>query len=123
MQNELVSEEVLQQMLKDMGPEILPMLIDNYLAESNHRITAIYKAMDEKDFDTLEFESHTLGSTALALGNISLGQIARKIEGLCLDNRPQDALLLKQELSDIAQPSLTAIKQRLAQGFDTVNNP
>lgn len=120
MHSELVSEEVLQQMLKDMGPEILPILIDNYLEESNTRLAAIYQAMDEGDYKTLEFESHTLGSTALALGNVPLGQLARKIEGLCLQNQAQASLELKQELLDIAQPSLNAIKQRLTQGFHSL---
>lgn len=114
---ELVDEQVIQQMIEDTSAEVIPLLIDHYIEESNERLGKIFDAIDNKDKETLEFETHTLGSSALALGNRSLSNLARKIEHLCLDGQEQQAFTYKEELQKIAQESLIAIEQRKEQGF------
>lgn len=115
--SELVDEDVLQQMIKDTDAEIIPMLIDHYLEESQQRLERIKKAVGELDKETLEFEAHTLGSTALALGNRTLSNLARKIEHLCLDGQEEEAFSLHIELQSLAQRSLAALIKRKELGF------
>ncbi|MYM58652.1 response regulator [Vibrio sp. OCN044] len=114
---ELVDETILEQMIEDTSADVLPMLIDHYLEESQERLKKIYQAIDEKDKNTLEFESHTLGSSALALGNRILSNLARKIEHLCIDNQEEQAFQLKEELTELAEKSLAALAYRKKQGF------
>lgn len=66
---ELVDESILEQMIRDTSAEIIPILIDHYVEESQTRLTAIRQAATDNDAQALEFEVHTVGSTALALGN------------------------------------------------------
>lgn len=114
---ELVDETILEQMIEDTSADVLPMLIDHYLEESQERLNKIYQAIDEKDKNTLEFESHTLGSSALALGNRILSNLARKIEHLCIDNQEEQAYQLRDELKELAEKSLAALAYRKKQGF------
>ncbi|MFM2590005.1 ATP-binding protein [Vibrio sp. TBV020] len=116
-QLELVDEQVIKQMIEDTSAEVIPLLIEHYLEESQDRLSKIYQAMDDKDQEVLEFEVHTLGSSALALGNRSLSNMARKIERLCRDGNQDEAFMLKDELRQLAIQSLTAIEERKQQGF------
>ncbi|AIU66724.1 response regulator [Vibrio coralliilyticus] len=114
---ELVDEEVLEQMIEDTSADVLPMLIDHYIEESNERLRKIYQAMEDRDKETLEFESHTLSSSSLALGNRVLSNLARKIECMCLENHEQQAFELSEELKELAEKSLAALEYRKALGF------
>lgn len=68
MSDSLIDTQVLDQMVADTSAEVLPMLIDAFLEESATRMTEIETALTSQDVKLLEFESHTLGSTALAMG-------------------------------------------------------
>ncbi|MEL7292871.1 MAG: ATP-binding protein [Pseudomonadota bacterium] len=114
---DLVDETILQQMIEDTSADIMPMLIDHYLQESQQRLEKIADAIDAQDKETLEFEAHTLGSSSLALGNRSLSLLARKIEHLCLEGKETQAYQLKQELEQTASRSLEALELRKQQGF------
>ncbi|USD31250.1 MULTISPECIES: response regulator [Vibrio] len=114
---ELVDEQVLEQMIEDTSADVLPMLIDHYIEESNERLSKIYQAMEDRDKETLEFESHTLGSSSLALGNRVLSNLARKIERMCLENHEQQAFELSEELKELAEKSLAALEYRKTLGF------
>lgn len=114
----LVDEPVLQQMIKDTSADILPALIEHYIQESEVRIANITRAIGSGDIATLEFEVHTLGSSALALGNRSLSRCARAIEKHCLDGEIEQALTLSEQLPDLANRSFIALNERKKQGFE-----
>ncbi|NVD06711.1 response regulator [Vibrio sp. JPW-9-11-11] len=114
---DLVDEAVLQQMIEDTSADIIPMLIDHYLQESQQRLDKIYQAIDTQDKETLEFEAHTLGSSSLALGNRALSRLARQMEHLCLEGSASQAYQLKQQLEHTAIQSLQALALRKQQGF------
>ncbi|WP_260258419.1 Hpt domain-containing protein [Vibrio intestinalis] len=114
---ELVDEEIIQQMIADTSAEVIPMLIDHYLEESQARLKVLDDAFQAQDVSVIEFESHTLGSSSLALGNRELSNLARKIEHMCADGKGEDALQCHHDLLDIANRSLAALEQRKTLGF------
>ncbi|MDA0147605.1 Hpt domain-containing protein [Vibrio sp. LaRot3] len=114
---ELVDEEIIQQMIADTSADVIPMLIDHYLEESQARLKVLDGAFQGKDASVIEFESHTLGSSSLALGNRVLSNLARKIEHLCAAGKADEALEYHQELLDVAHRSLAALEQRKSLGF------
>lgn len=114
----LVDETVLQQMIQDTCAEVIPTLIEHYVEESNTRLEKIYQAITERDAEQLEFESHTLGSSAMALGNRELALLARKIEGLCLEGQAEEAYQFIDELKDLATRSIAALEARKLKGFE-----
>ncbi|UFN70913.1 Hpt domain-containing protein [Vibrio alginolyticus] len=117
-EQELVDEHILQQMIKDTCAEIIPTLIEHYIEESRERMEKIEQALSAKDLQTLEFEVHTLGSSALALGNQTLSRQARMIEKYCVEGKTLEALALCESLSQLAIESFDALEKRKDQGFE-----
>lgn len=115
--DELVDESVLEQMVRDTSPEIIPILIDHYVTESQVRLLTIKEAVSNNDAQTLEFEVHTLGSTALSLGNRPLGKLARALEQQCLEAHHEQAFLQVGELIELAERSINALLERKEAGF------
>ncbi|PMG30607.1 phosphorelay protein LuxU [Vibrio splendidus] len=114
----LVDESVLEQMIRDTSAEIIPILIDHYVEESQTRLVAIKEAASQKDAQTLEFEVHTLGSTALSLGNRPLGELSRDLEKQCLEQSHDAAFLQVDELLELAERSIKALLERKEAGFN-----
>ncbi|MFB1085664.1 Hpt domain-containing protein [Vibrio diabolicus] len=117
-EQELVDEHILKQMIKDTCAEIIPTLIEHYIEESRERMEKIEQALSAKDLQTLEFEVHTLGSSALALGNRTLSRQARMIEKYCVEGKTLEALALCESLSQLANESFDALEKRKDQGFE-----
>ena len=101
----LINQETINQIIQDTSQEVFPLLVRNFLEEMTVRSRNIITAIEEEDYATLEFESHTLGSTALAMGATGLGLIARKIETACLQSNPKQAVAHKTEFTALVQQS------------------
>lgn len=113
---QLIDNAVIEQIISDTSIEILPMLIDSYLDESQGRIEIIDKAVTEKDYQTLEFETHTLAGTSLAIGVAALGKMAKSVEQSCLQQNYEEALKNGALLKDLAlqsQQALQSLKENL----------
>lgn len=115
--SELVDEGVLEQMIRDTSADIIPILIDHYVEESQTRLVAIKEVVAQNDAQTLEFEVHTLGSTALSLGNRPLGELARALEKQCLEQNHDAAFRRVDELLELAERSIKALLERKEAGF------
>ncbi|AUW05452.1 phosphorelay protein LuxU [Vibrio campbellii] len=114
----MVDELILQQMIKDTCAEIMPTLIEHYIEESRERVEKIQQALSNQDKEMMEFEVHTLGSSALALGNRPLSRHARTIEKHCVEGNTDLAFELCQSLPELAEQSFLALSQRKEQGFE-----
>ncbi|MEZ8307009.1 Hpt domain-containing protein [Vibrio splendidus] len=114
---ELVDESILEQMIRDTSAEIIPILIDHYVEESQIRLDAVRQAAKNNDIQALEFEVHTVGSTALALGNRPLSVLARTLEKQCLEQKHDEVFLRVDELLELAERSIKALLKRKDQGF------
>ncbi|WP_192888634.1 response regulator [Vibrio bathopelagicus] len=117
-ESDLVDEQILEQMVEDTCAEVMPMLIEHYIVESESRIKLIQKAVVEQDLSNLEFETHTLGSSSLALGNRRLSVLARKVEKLCSEQQSELAFSKVDELVVLAKESMNAIEKRRERGFN-----
>lgn len=112
-----IDEKVLLQLVMDTDAQIVPELIELYIQDSQQRLQQINTAITKRDFASLEFETHTVGSSAVAHGNAKLHALARKIEILCRKNDHQQALKYAMQLSAIAEKSFSLLSIRAQQGF------
>ena len=112
-----VDEKVLLQLVEDTDAEVVPELIMLYIEDSQQRIDKINLAITKQDFDSLEFETHTIGSSAVAHGNVKLYNLARKIEHLCREYEHAQALEYAIRISDIADESFKQLATRADKGF------
>ncbi|MFT6987373.1 MAG: PAS domain S-box-containing protein [Psychromonas sp.] len=113
-----VDEQVLQALVRDTCAEIVPELITLYIEDSRSRIAIINEAIIQGDFNCLEFETHTIGSSAIAHGNAKLHALSRSIEQLCQKNEHAQAFEQAQQISVIANESFRQLAQRAEQGFE-----
>ncbi|AZL86477.1 hybrid sensor histidine kinase/response regulator [Aliivibrio salmonicida] len=114
---QLLDESIIQQIIRDTDASVMPELIQFYIIESKERVNTIVKTITTKDLYALEFEAHTLGSSALTLGNVALSTISREIELHCIQQQFDEAIKKATQLSDIAMQSFIALEERNAQGF------
>lgn len=112
-----VDEAVLQQLVIDTSAEITAELILLYIQDSRQRMTLINSAITKQDFDTLEFETHTISSSAVAHGNAKLYTLARKIEHLCRKKEHQQAMEQALLLENVAEESFNMLTLRAQKGF------
>lgn len=101
----------IQQLAKDTSPEAVPELVELYIKDARARVEQIEKARQEKNLEMLEFELHTLGSSAAAHGNQKLHLLARKIERLCQRGQKHHALDEAAAIISIAQRSFRQLHQ------------
>jgi len=122
-ESDLVDGTILSQMIEDTSVEVIPLLVEHYVEESNHRLEKIADALAQCDVEQLEFEAHTLGSSSLALGNRALSQLAREIEMHCINNQAEQAFELAQNLPPLAQASLSALIKYVHEGEEFIYTP
>ncbi|KXF83569.1 hybrid sensor histidine kinase/response regulator [Enterovibrio coralii] len=115
--NNLVDEATLNQLVKDTSSEVVPELVVFYIEDARMRVEKIANAADAKDYYGLEFEAHTLGSSAAAHGNKGLCELCRKIEQQCLEQQFDAALATAKALKILAEASFRALESRLQRGF------
>ncbi len=114
---ELVDELVLQQLVKDTAPDVVPTLLTLYIDDAQKRLELISNAIEKFDIKTLEFETHSLGSSAAAHGNLKLHNQARHVEHLCQEENQNQALTEASRLTAIAVESLRLLAERSEVGF------
>lgn len=107
----ILDHSVLEKIIEDTGPEVLPLLFDSYRAESTDWMNIINQSVVDKDTEQLEYGVHSLASTSLSLGILALGHTARKMEHLCLDGKLDDAVALHQQLVGLMHSSHQALEQ------------
>jgi len=113
-----VDESVLQQLARDTDPKIAPELLMFYIDDARKRVEQIKQAIIEGNIKTLEYESHTLGSSAAAHSNTKLHILARKVEHLCREGNHEQALVEAVSLPDIADKSFRMLTERADSGFE-----
>ncbi|MCP3670454.1 MAG: response regulator [Gammaproteobacteria bacterium] len=114
----LLDESVLQQLARDTAPEIVPELVELYISDARKRVEIIQIALREHDLKTLEFETHTIGSSAAAHGNMRLHYLARRVERLCQDGDEKQAIADAQVLIPIAAESFSLLGKRAVACLD-----
>lgn len=115
----LVDEAILQQLVNDTNADIVPELLKGYIVDSLKRLVTLQDAVTDKDIKQLEFETHTLASSAAAHGNSVLCVKSRRVENLCQEGRSDDAFDEAEHLFKLAKASLDELEQRLKLGFNS----
>jgi PAS domain S-box-containing protein len=116
--DDFVDEQILIQLVKDTSADIVPELLLSYIADAKIRVDNIQQAIIQHDAKVLEFESHTLGSSAIAHGNHKLHLQARKIEHFCIEKDNEQAFLLASPLLKLAETSFSLLEKRVKHGFE-----
>ncbi len=104
---------VLLQLAEETGPDVIPGLVGSFLGDLESRVEKITVAVEAADLQTLEFETHTLGSSAATFGAMKLHHLARNIEAACQAKDEKRALELAATLADVAKQASQALADYL----------
>ena len=88
----LIEPEIISQLSADVGAELLPEIINSYLAEIPSRIAAITRAASLGNCSLLAKEAHPLKSSSAAVGAMRLSDLAGTLESA---GRDQDIKKIK----------------------------
>lgn len=119
---DLVCSQTIERLIQDTSERVVPKLLTIYKDDAQKRIEEIKEAVKREDYKTLEFESHTLGSSSLAHGNPRLCEQCRKIENLCRAREYGNVVSLSEEMLVLAEKSLLALDEWAKSRFDMPAN-
>lgn len=108
---ELLDVQYLIRLAEDTSPDMVPELIEIYLNDAHERLTRLKNAMVARDFETIELETHTLGSSAATYGLMKLHKLCRQAEATCLSDHKENVLPLCAELIEAAEKSWKYLKE------------
>ncbi len=94
----VMDADVLSVLGSNVGAELLPQIIDAYLAECMERVNAIVAASESGDCALVAKEAHPLKSSSENIGALRLADLARSLEHA---GREQDLEKIVQEISQL----------------------
>ena len=97
----------------DTDPAVLPDLIRSFLADAGARREKILEATRRRDLETLEQETHALGSSAFTFGALRVHDLAREVEAACRQKDRARALRLAEALPEAIAASAAALDDYL----------
>ena len=98
----LIDTEVVNLLGTNVGPELLPQIINIYLSEVPARVNAITRAASLGDFALVAKEAHPLKSSSASIGAMQLADLASTLESA---GREQDLEIIEKHINYLANLS------------------
>jgi PAS domain S-box-containing protein len=92
----LIDREVVNLLGTNVGPELLPQIINIYLSEVPARVNAITRAASLGDFALVAKEAHPLKSSSASIGAMQLADLASTLESA---GREQDLEIIEKHIT------------------------
>jgi CheY-like chemotaxis protein/HPt (histidine-containing phosphotransfer) domain-containing protein len=122
-QAQFIDKDVINQLIRDTSAETVTNLIRLYIDDGRKRISHLLEAISDRNVEKLQFEAHTLGSSAATHGNLALHDLMRKIEHHCRSDNPDEAFVEAENLRSVADQSFEELEKMAAAGFESRDLP
>ena len=122
-QAQFIDKDVINQLIRDTSAETVTNLIRLYIDDGRKRISHLLEAISDRNVEKLQFEAHTLGSSAATHGNLALHDLMRKIEHHCRSDNPDEAFVEAENLRSVADQSFEELEKMAAAGFESQDLP
>ena len=106
----VVDRDVLIQLGQDTDPSLLPMLVDDFIKNTQQRCEAISTALEKNQSLDLEQQAHALGSSAATFGAMRLKQTLRTLEAACVNGDHDMVNDLGPHVMPLAEATIQQIK-------------
>ncbi|CAO3414709.1 response regulator [Azospirillum doebereinerae] len=103
----VLDREVLAQLERDLGPELLAEVLRQFVDETLERVAQI---AGQADLAALTREAHTLKSTAGTFGAHALCAAARALEAACRDGAAAEVEALRGGIPRLAEEAIAAYR-------------
>ena len=102
----------LDELADGVGKELMPDMIDGYMADAPKRVEAIQKALDSQHADDLQSQCHALGSASASYGLNALFKCCREVEQQLRSGDQQLAFENASASIPLAEDSFNALQQQ-----------
>ncbi len=107
----ILDKTSLEILAEQATPQVIPELIDTYLADAAQRIHLIQDAAANGNISQIGHQAHSLKSSSGAYGAMQVCAIARAIEQACKDGNNKQAITLAAQLPELAERSTPALRK------------
>jgi PAS domain S-box-containing protein len=107
--NNLIDNHILAELAHDVTEEMMPEMIDLFIAETDKRLKRVVLAGQRKDLAQIALESHALKSSAATFGAVHLATKISQLETECLQGNMNSSLALVTQVEEISKKTLTVI--------------
>jgi signal transduction histidine kinase/FixJ family two-component response regulator len=110
----IVDEQVLIELGEDTSPELVPELVEGFIEDAEGRVMRINTALSNADYENLESETHTLGSSAGSHGAMKLHKLCRAVEEFCRLGKYEDAVHKAVTIVTVANKTFKSLREYIA---------
>ena len=110
----LLDVSELDKLAADTSPDIVPIVVEEYLKELTRRLEQALAAMRSKNFDDLKKVTHAIAGASASTGARRLREAAKSIELDCVAGEHENALSRAAELPDLISMTEAAYQKHLA---------
>lgn len=110
----LLSMDDLSTLEADMTPELLPVILRQFLQEIMERSAETRRAAETGAHERFRKAVHAVAGSAATIGAQRLASLARRIERQCLDGNPEAAMLEADDFTRLFNQTAEMLKDFLA---------
>lgn len=110
----LLDPSELEKLAAETSPDVVPLVVEEYLKELPRRLEQALSAMRSRDLEGLKTITHAMAGASASTGATLLRQVTKSIEQNCLAGDLDLALARARELPDLVSKTETAFRRHLA---------
>jgi CheY-like chemotaxis protein len=103
----------LEKLAAETSPDVVPIVVEEYLRELASRLEQALVAMRSKNADDLKNVTHAIAGASASTGAERLREVAKKIEQDCIAGNCEQALDLARELPGLMGMTEAAFREHL----------
>ena len=106
---DILDTSALEQLAKDTSKEAIPKFIVSFRKTLTEREASIRQAIESKDFETLERDTHTIGSSCATFGAMQCHHLSRACEHACADENFDEAVEIAAQVLESIEETQDAL--------------
>jgi CheY-like chemotaxis protein len=111
---DLIDVSELEKLAVETAPEVVPLVVEEYLRELSGRLEQALSAMRAQNFDDLKKVTHAIAGASASTGARRLREIAKSIEQDCIAGKCDQALADARQLPGVISMTEAAFRKHLA---------
>lgn len=108
-----INLETWNQLESDVGQEVMPMIVNQFIQELADRSAKLIAAISNKDITSIAEEAHTIKSTARTVGLDEVSNCAAVTERLGREQQADSAMQSATQLTELCQAGVRVLGEKL----------
>lgn len=115
----LLDPAELERLAEETSPEVVPAVVDEYLAEMQRRLVEVLAIMQSRDVDALQKMTHAIAGASASAGARRLREAAKRIELDCMADKGDEAFGLANDLPLLFGETTTAFRAHVSSSLES----